>query len=99
MKRKYRINKFKFTIFISMLTLVFGLYAINSVRTNHLEDLLQGSYELICVESGDSLWTIAKNAGKPGDDVRKTIYDICELNQISGDMIHPGDELLIPVYL
>ena len=97
MKKKYRIHKLRFTIFIALLALTAGLYAVHNLPSNQLKDLLQRSYEIISVKDGDTLWTIAADYSQPGADLRKTVYQISQLNEISDHVIYPGDELLIPV--
>jgi LysM repeat protein len=52
------------------------------------------SYELYTVNSGDTLWSVAKQYYN--GDPRKLIYEIEKANDISA-LITPGQELLIPI--
>lgn len=55
-------------------------------------------WEYQMVYSGDSLWAIADRAG--GDDVmtRTVIRLIQDKNELDGTTIHPGQQLLVPVF-
>jgi len=48
------------------------------------------------VGAGETLWDIAAEHTTPGDDVRSTLYDIREMNDLSGSVIVAGDELVVP---
>lgn len=48
------------------------------------------------VTTGDTLWEIAAAHTLPGDDVRRTVYEIQQLNDLSGSVIVPGQVLHIP---
>ena len=56
-------------------------------------------YASICIESGDTLWTIADEYIE-GFHISKSDYiaEICEINGISEDTIHAGDYIVIPYY-
>ncbi|GEM_PF-2873172 len=54
-------------------------------------------YAIIKVAEGDSVWSLARNFSDPGRDLRKSVDLICEVNSLEGYVIHPGDELLIPM--
>jgi len=55
-------------------------------------------WEYKMVYSGDSLWAIADRAG--GDEVmtRTVIRLIQDKNNLDGTTIHPGQQLLVPVF-
>ncbi len=51
------------------------------------------------VESGDTLWEIARQYITPEySSMDKYIYEICETNQMDSDVIYPGQLILIPYY-
>jgi hypothetical protein len=50
----------------------------------------------VVVVSGDTLWAIAATVTEPGDDIRQTIAEIMELNDLSSSTIRPGQRLLVP---
>lgn len=93
MKKRYVLkNKNRFTLFIIFaLTVIFTLaFASNAYGFKDV------SYELIEVDSGDTLWNIAEKYGTD-KDVRETIYEIKKLNNLSGSEIYQGSILKIPV--
>lgn len=49
------------------------------------------------IQAGDTLWSIAERRTPPGGDVRTTVFDIKRINQMTDSVIHPGDELLVPL--
>ena len=95
--KKYRIaNKFRF---ISCLTLmlVIGIFTISSIfGAYNASGLENRRYVTIMVTSGDTLWDLAGQYGPKDQDVRKTIYDICKLNDISAADIYAGQYITIP---
>ena len=49
------------------------------------------------VESGDTLWEIAADRTRAGDDVRATVIEITELNGLDTSLIVPGQVLVVPL--
>lgn len=52
--------------------------------------------EKVYVESGDSLWKIAKKYGPQDQDIRKTIYEIKKYNNLQDSYIYQGQVLKVP---
>lgn len=48
------------------------------------------------VTPGETLWSIAHAVGQPGDDVYDTIYEIKDLNGMSGSSLQAGQQILVP---
>lgn len=55
-------------------------------------------YETVNVTQGDTLWNIAREYISEKEDIRDYIYMIRKVNNLESANIHPGDQLLIPVY-
>jgi hypothetical protein len=53
-------------------------------------------YKILCVEPGDTLWSIAKAYGDPDRDVRSYIRDIREFNQLESSELQAGQLLKLP---
>lgn len=53
-------------------------------------------YEVVTVEPGDTLWDIAGQR-YPGADVRAKVYEIEQVNGLSGPVIMAGQRLKVPV--
>ncbi len=54
------------------------------------------TFETITVQTGDTLWGIAKNHLPPRMDIREYIYEIKKANNITGSIIYPGEEIKLP---
>lgn len=51
----------------------------------------------VVVDEGDTLWEIAERV-RPSEDPRKTVDEIVELNGLTGPVLEPGQELLLPAH-
>ncbi len=98
-RRKLRIaNKFRFSIFIIIVSLVIISGVGTLIGLNTVESASIPKYIEVYVDSGDTLWDIAQEYGPDHVDTRKTIYEISKLNQLNQDYIYPGQVLRIPTY-
>jgi nucleoid-associated protein YgaU len=52
---------------------------------------------LVTVESGDTIWSIAKQY-HPDKNINKIMYEIENVNGIKKSIIYPGQQLIIPQY-
>ncbi|KUP96746.1 LysM peptidoglycan-binding domain-containing protein [Thermobifida cellulosilytica] len=62
--------------------------------TESLMDLPERSHTLI-VNEGDTLWEIAERI-RPAEDPRKTVDELVEINNLTGPVLTPGQELVLP---
>lgn len=94
----YRITSpvrfFTFILFVVVLT-VFGLSTV--ISANSAEAATVNTYKQITVQSNDSLWSIADDYCDESEDVRDKIDELKEINDLSGDELHAGDVLFVPV--
>ena len=88
--RKYVFILITLCMVISFATISFGKTDIETTEVY---------YELVDINKGDSLWTIAEEYNTKFDDVRDYIEVIKEFNNMKGTIIHNGDKILIPVYV
>lgn len=53
----------------------------------------------VVVKSGDTLWSLAHqfDYSNGNIDIRKLIYEIKEINQLTSAQIHPGQVIYIPL--
>lgn len=91
--RKVRIvNKFKFirsmTILIFLLIAMFNV----SIAKSNQEETQIIEYT---VSSGQTLWDIAAEHKADDEDIRKYIYDIKKLNNMTDSTIYPGQTIKI----
>ncbi len=52
---------------------------------------------LVQVQYGDTLWTLAREYGDPGQDVREVVYQLQQANNLQGAELQAGQRLCIPV--
>jgi LysM repeat protein len=62
------------------------------------DDIKEDTYLKITVESGDTLWELA-NIYAPDSNMstNQFIEWVYEQNAISDNLLHPGDELILPI--
>lgn len=95
-KRKYRIvSRKRITISFVLIALLIMLGVNSIVSLASTSDKYEPSFEEITVVYGDTLWGIAKKYAS-NVDVRKAIYIISELNDVSPDSLSPGQKIFIP---
>lgn len=93
-KQKEKSNgKFTFGILVMMIGLIVvtTIFTGESANSNDLE-----KYYQITVQSGDTLWEIAKKYVSPEEDVRNLILQIRRINDLKSAEILPGLMILIP---
>ena len=54
-------------------------------------------YTSVTVSAGDTLWKIASEYTSPGNDIRKTVYEIRKYNKLDSAVIMPGQEVVVPL--
>ena len=98
-KQKYRLkSKFRFTVFVVIMMLMLVTASNTVLGINDASSLTKPVYASIQIEYGDTLWNLASEYNLEGKDIRRFVYEICKLNEISADSIYPGQSILIPVY-
>ena len=97
-RKKYRItSKFSFTLFLGILALAAllllnGLLSIGTVSAESYD-----TYQVVKVESGDTLWTIADRYASKNTDLRRSVDRIMHVNGIEqADDLRAGQEILVP---
>ncbi|MDT8901418.1 LysM peptidoglycan-binding domain-containing protein [Anaeroselena agilis] len=59
---------------------------------------VEGSYRLVQVAGGDTVWSIAASAAGEKDDIRNIVVAIKKANNLDNNVrIHPGQVLKVPV--
>ena len=92
MKKSYVLkNKRRFTTFIiTVLLLILAVFYTNTVYGYE-----EPTYKVITVKQGDTLWDIAIKYNN-NDNIRKYIYEIKKLNNLSNVEIYEGSLLKLP---
>jgi hypothetical protein len=93
MKKRYVLkNKARFILSLAFLFVVL----LTIVYSTSVLGYKQQEYKKILVREGNTLWSIACEHYK-GTDIRKYIYELKKINNLTDSTIFQGDELLIPV--
>ena len=96
--KKYKIkNRIRFITFVTVIMLVVS-FAISGVfNTIKAHSTKEKEYIEVLVESGDTLWNIAKTYGSDDCDIRELIYNICQINNMKASDLRAGQTILVPV--
>lgn len=95
MKRRYVIKrKCRFALLVAAMVMLLTLL-FSTVIANSAYGYKERAYKVVRVYKGDTLWEIAGKYNK-GDDIRRYIYEIKKVNNLSNSEIHIGEYLLIP---
>ena len=79
-------------VFILLFTSFLIMRGVASVHSMNPE----AGEEVVIVLSGDTLWDIAGRYTDNTKDIRKTVFEIKERNQLTTVNLMPGQELIIP---
>lgn len=79
-----------------MIIIASGAGLISSNQVSAAED---PAYEVVYINSGDTIWNIAEKYNSNDNDksVRQYVEEICELNDIENYVIHPGDAIKVKI--
>lgn len=95
---RYRIvNKTRFITFVLVVILGAALVISALVNVVSAAAVCEPKCIEVTVVAGDTLWAIAREYGPANEDIRKTVYDICELNDIEAGAIYAGQVIRVPV--
>ena len=104
MKRSNRVNsihtasvKFKgativMAIAFIMIMIVYGVFFGMESDASSMD-----TYREVQVSQNDTLWSIASEYCDDSKDVRTTVKEICEINDIQPEDIQAGDTIFVPV--
>jgi len=79
-------------VFVSMASLA---SIVLFTTASHASDPQAGPGPTVIVQPHDTLWAIAARA-VPGRDPYAAIAEIRRLNRLDGDVVHPGETLVVP---
>ncbi len=79
-----------------LIVFVSGIVALGAHLSDSPNALLDGVYQEIVVQPGDSLWAIARTF-RPQEDPRDIVGLIRELNGLREATVYPGQRLVVPI--
>ena len=97
--RRYRVSsKIRFCIFLAFIAvLILSTYMAFVGVTDAQGDTVE-RYEIISVNDGDSLWTLAKNHVPKDMDIREYVYHVAKYNDVDPGDLNPGEKIKLPIY-
>ena len=102
--RRQREMRKNFLIFIMTICLIVTCsVSLNGFRSNAKDDSTEVSYKYyksITVANNDTLWSIAERYmdGEHYDSINDYIREVKSMNDLTDDVIHYGEYLVIPYY-
>ncbi len=99
MTKTYRIkSRIRFTFFIALTLVLITVLANFALGFSTASSLTVPQYEEIKIQSGDTLWDIASQYTDNSRDIRASIHEICQINDISASELYAGMTILVPVH-
>lgn len=74
---------------------IYGIFAVNASDNHTSKDEPVKYYTSISVESGDTLWDIAKEHRPEGCSINSYINEIIELNHMNSSTLYAGQHIII----
>lgn len=96
-EKRYRIkSSFRFTLFTLIVIISFALFTNAVLGLADASGMNEKRYTEIEVQSGDTLWDIARSY-MPDGDIRSEVRALKELNGMEGDLLFAGQRLIVPL--
>lgn len=98
MTKTYRIkNRFRFTFFVvaAFILITISANLILGLDTANSQTITE--YDEVKISYGDTLWSIAEKYMSDSNDIRKSVYQLCQLNDISADELYAGMTIIVPI--
>ena len=80
----------------ALVAVLFGAFSLGRSVSEAAAPTAQPAEHVVTVERGDSLWTLARRVA-PDNDPRDVVAQIRDLNDLSGAVLVPGQQLVLPV--
>lgn len=74
---------------------IMPILAVTLIRAAFPTNIVEYEEREVIVKSGDTMWSIAKDAVGEKEDVRKVIYHMMKDNNLPDANIHPGMKLKV----
>lgn len=90
-------SKFRFITFLVLLILAVGIGFSWITGMNVINGVTEPNYTTVEVSAGDTLWDIANRCSDENQDVRKTVYEIRHLNNLTSSTLTTGQTIKVPI--
>lgn len=95
---KFRItNRIRFTLFVAMAIILLTTVFNFALGLNTADSSTITEYMPLEISSGDTLWSIAGTYMNDNSDIRRAVYDLCQINNISAEELYAGMTILVPI--
>ena len=95
--KRYRIkSEFRFTLFLLVCIILIFLMGNAFIVLNPAVSLTEKNYETVEIFTGDTLWEIASEYAPDNMDIRRAVYKLQALNNLSAADLMPGMVIKIP---
>ena len=97
MRCSYKIaNRFRFTLFVALTIIILTVIANFMLGYGIADSATMPEYIEIEISNGDTLWSIAEKYMPDDVDIRKSVYELGKLNQITAEELTAGMTILVP---
>ena len=90
-------SRFRFTIFVALAIILITAVANLILGLSTADSLTVPQYIDVKVNPGDTLWSIAAEYMDDGQDVRRSVYELCQINEITAAELYAGMTIRVPV--
>lgn len=98
MVTNYRIkSRIRFTLFvaaaiISLTAAVNFALGLSTADSSTIQEYIE-----VKISSGDTLWSIAETYMPDSQDIRRSVYELCKINDITASELYAGMTVTVPV--
>ena len=98
MTHRYRINnRVRFTLFVVLVILFVTTCANFALGLSTADSATIVEYLEVQVKSGDTLWSIADTYMDDNSDIRRSVYELCQINDINASQLQAGMTIMVPI--
>lgn len=95
-RKKLHMRRRRRRFFSSIFLLIIIGLTFTSVNSSIARGSESPHYIQVTVQTGDTIWKIAKNNANKERDIRDLVYEIREINNLSTANLKPGQIVKIP---
>lgn len=98
MTKTYRISsRIRFTLFVAFVIVLITTFVNFALGLSVANSATITEYAQVEISSGDTLWSIAEEYMPANDDIRKSVHQLCKINDISAADLQTGMIIKVPI--